>query len=89
MASIGPVAQIHPPPENYVFPNGQVFVYQAEWRLWTAGIVRLGADNVAGEERVNGSAEAGGVVALLYPVHDRFQSVFSRSTFCSQTLSKH
>lgn len=88
-ASIGPVAQIHPAPENYAFPNGQVFVYQAEWRLWTAGTVRLSADSVAGEERIHGSAEASGVVALLYPVHDRFQSAFNRTTFCSQTLSKH
>ena len=39
--TIGPIAQIHPPPENYSFPNGQVLVYEAEWRLWTAGTARI------------------------------------------------
>jgi hypothetical protein len=29
------------------------------------------------------------VVALLYPVHDRFQSVFDKRSFCSQNLTKH
>ena len=31
-ATIGPLAQIHPTPDNHIFPNGQAFVYDAEWR---------------------------------------------------------
>jgi hypothetical protein len=88
-ATIGPVAQIHPAPDNHTFPNGQAFVYQAEWRLWTAGTARIEIDQAGDNERVRGTAEASGVVALLYPVHDRFESTFDRRTFCSQTLTKH
>jgi hypothetical protein len=88
-ANIGPIAQIHPAPDNYVFPNGQTYVYQAEWRLWTAGTARITMDEAGGNQRVSTTADSSGVVALLYPVHDRFQSTFDRHTFCSQALSKH
>ena len=83
------MAQIHPAPDNYVFPNGQTLVYDAEWRLWTAGTARITLDQAGDNERVSGTADSSGVVALLYPVHDRFQSTFDRRTFCSQTLTKH
>jgi Protein of unknown function (DUF3108) len=89
-AAIAPVAQIHPPAPEYQFPNGQVFVFEAEWRLWTAGTARLEmAPSGVNDQRVNGSADASGVVALLYPVHDRFQAIFDRRTFCSLNLTKH
>jgi Protein of unknown function (DUF3108) len=88
-STVGPVAQIHPAPETYVFPNGQALVYDAEWRLWTAGTARITLDQADDHERVSASADSSGVVALLYPVHDRFQSTFERRTFCSQTLTKH
>jgi hypothetical protein len=89
-ASIGPAAQIHPAPPNYAYPNGTTYVYQAEWRLWTAGTATLSLNaNGTEMQRVNGVADASGVVALLYPVHDRFQSVFDKRSFCSQNLTKH
>ena len=88
-ATIGPLAQIHPTPDNHIFSNGQTFVYDAEWRLWNAGTARISLDQADDHERVSASADSSGVVALLYPVHDRFQSTFDRRTFCSQTLTKH
>jgi hypothetical protein len=88
-ATIGPVAQIHPPPENYTFPNGQALVYEAEWRLWTAGTARISFDPAGENQRISATADASGVVAVLYPVHDRFQSIIDRRTFCSISLAKH
>ncbi len=85
---IGPAAQIHPP-ADYVFPNGQSFVYQAEWRLWNAGTARITVEPAVDNERITASADASGVVAVLYPVHDRFQSVVDRRTFCSVSIAKH
>jgi hypothetical protein len=87
--TVGPLAQIHPVPENYLFPNGQSFVYEAEWRLWTAGTARISLEQAGDNERVSGAAESSGVVALLYPVHDRFQSLFDHRTFCSVSITKH
>ena len=88
-ASIGPVAQIHPPSPAYAFPLDQTFVYQAEWKLWNAGQVTLGLSSTGQDYRAHGTAESSGVVAVLYPVHDRFQSVFDDHTLCSQNLAKH
>ena len=89
-ANVGPAAQIHPAPPNYAYPNGTTYVYQAEWRLWNAGTATLSINaNGTETQRVNGVADASGVVALLYPVHDRFQSVFDKRSFCSQNLTKH
>lgn len=89
-ATIGPAAQIRPPAPDYQFPDGQALVFEAEWRLWTAGTARLEvAPSGVNDQRVNGSADSGGVVALLYPVHDRFQSIFDRRTFCSLNITKH
>ena len=64
-ATIGPMAQIHPAPDDHTFPNGQAFVYEAEWRLWTAGTARIAIDQAGDNQRVSGMAEASGVVALL------------------------
>jgi hypothetical protein len=81
---------IHPPPPAYQFPNNFTLVYQAEWRLWTAGTARfLLEDAGLNMQRVTGTAESAGFVSSLYPVHDRFQSVFDRRTFCSQSINKH
>lgn len=87
--TIGPLAQIHPTPANHVFPNGQSFVYEAEWRLWTAGTARISLEAAGDNQRVSATADATGVVALLYPVHDRFQAVFDRASFCSANVTKH
>jgi hypothetical protein len=65
-------------------------VYQAEWRLWTAGTARITVEDAgATMERVTGTADSSGFVNVLYPVHDRFQSVFDRRTGCSQSVNKH
>ncbi len=87
--AIGPVAQVHPTPETYTFPNGQAFVYEAEWRLWTAGTARITVDQAGDNERIAATADSSGVVSLLYPVHDRFQSVVDRRSFCSISIAKH
>lgn len=86
---IGPLSQIHPRSPGYAFPIDQQLVYQAEWKLWNAGSATITVTSTGQETRVSGTAESSGVVALLYPVHDRFQSVFDDRTFCSQSLVKH
>jgi hypothetical protein len=88
-STIGPLAQIHPAPPNYTYPNGQSLIYEAEWRLWSAGTARISLDLAGDNERVSGTANSTGVVALLYPVHDRFQSIFDPHTFCSVGITKH
>lgn len=88
IATIGPVAYIRPVPATYNFPHGTVLHYDAEWRLWKAGTATIKIDAAGPEERVSASADAIGVVAILYRVQDRFESYFDRHSFCSLSLTK-
>ncbi len=104
-ATIGPESHIQPPSASYHFPRGETYYYLAEWRLWNAGTATLrmgpppqpareqrapGTPGPAGpEQQVFGAADSTGFVALLYPVHDRFQATFDPRTFCSINVSKH
>lgn len=87
--TIGPASVIHPPPQDYKFPNGQVLHYEAEWRLLKAGTATLRLNAAGLEERVSASGDSIGVVAMLYRVQDRFDSYFDRRTFCSTHITKH
>ena len=81
--------RISRPPSNYSFPDGQSYVYSAEWHLINAGtgVVRM---QVAGDHRVvTATAESRGVVNVIFPVHDRFEARFDPRTFCSLSISKH
>jgi hypothetical protein len=82
-------AKILPPPPNYHFPDSQGYVFSAEWHMITAGtgVVRM---EVAGKERkVTATAESQGVVNVVFPVHDRFESTFDSRSFCSLSIFKH
>jgi hypothetical protein len=89
-ASVGQATkEVIAPRPNYPFPDGQGYVYSAEWHLITAGtgVVKM---EVAGDERkVTASAESQGVVNVIFPVHDRFEAHFDPRTFCSLSIFKH
>ncbi len=87
--AIGSLAHVQPPPPNYRYPDGQTYVYNAEWRLWTAGTTSLRIESEGNMQKVSGAADSTGVVALLYTVHDRFEARFDPRTFCSQGIFKH
>lgn len=90
LPQVSNASAIHPPPAGYQFPKGLTLTYQAEWRLWTAGKARFTLEDAGSNmQRITGTAESSGFVSALYPVHDRFQSVFDRRTFCSQSINKH
>ena len=89
-ASIGNQAQIHAPGPNYQWPDWQTYVYEAEWKLWTAGTATLRLEpGPNGQRRVLGAADSAGFVSLLYTVRDRFESTFDPKSFCSLHLYKH
>ena len=88
-ATIGPSAEILPPPANYRYPDGQTYVYTAEWHLFTAGTATVKLESTGAEQKVTAIAESAGVTNLLYAVHDRFEARFDPKTFCSLGLTKH
>lgn len=77
------------PRPEYQYPVGQTYVYGAEWRVFNAGVGTLRLEQAGQENRVVGTANAAGTVALLYHVHDRFESFFDPSNFCSRNTSRH
>src|SRR5690349_8872313 len=62
------------PDPGYRLPVGQTYVYDGEWRIFNAGTATLRADAAGQEQRIVGTADSSGTVALLYHVHDRFES---------------
>ena len=79
-ATIGPSAEILPPPANYRYPDGQTYVYTAEWHLFTAGTATVKLESTGAEQKVTAIAESAGVTNLLYAVHDRFEARFDPKT---------
>lgn len=89
-ASIGqPAKEIVPPRANYAFPDGQGYIYSAEWHLITAGTAVVKMETAGNERKVTARAESQGVVNVIFPVHDRFEAHFDPRTFCSLSIFKH
>lgn len=86
---IGPVSHVQAPGPNYKYPDGVTYVFNAEWRLFTAGTASLRLEAAGEQQKAVASADSAGMVSLLYTVHDRFESYFDRRTFCSQRITKH
>lgn len=45
-------------------------------------------EQAGGQQRITGAGDAIGAIALLYRVHDRFESFLDPKTYCSLSLSK-
>src|SRR6202142_149348 len=89
-ASIGQTPQGNTPPRpNYPFPDGQAYLYSAEWHLITAGTGVVKMETAGKERKVTATAESQGAVNVLFPVHDRFEARFDPRTFCSLSIFKH
>lgn len=89
-ASIGQSPkEVVPPRPNYPFPDGQGYVYSAEWHMITAGTGVVKMESTGGERKVTASAESQGAVNVIFPVHDRFEARFDSRTFCSLSIFKH
>ena len=86
--SAAPSSRVVPPPPNYVFPNGQGYVYGVEWHLFNAGTSEVTLSLDGGQEHVTAIANSSGVVNTLYKVQDHFEAFFDPHTFCSLRVSK-
>jgi hypothetical protein len=89
VATIGPSAQILAPAAGYKFPDGQAYVYTAEWHFFTAGTSSVRMEASGAEQKVTGMADSAGMANVLYAVHDRFEARFDRKSFCSLEVNKH
>jgi len=88
-AKIGTASHIQPLRPGFQFPYGQTLHYEGEWHFLTAGVATLRIEQSGTQDHVAGTADATGVVALLYRVQDRFNSYFDAKSLCSYKLTKH
>jgi hypothetical protein len=77
------------PEAGYHPPLNQTLVYGAQWRVFNAGTATLRMEQAGQEARILGTANATGSVALLYHVHDQFESFVNLTDFCSRVLTKN
>jgi hypothetical protein len=88
-AKIGSASHIQPLRSGFQFPYGQTLHYEGEWHFLTAGVATLRVEQSGTQNHLAGTADATGVVALLYRVQDRFNSYFDAKSLCSNKLMKH
>jgi hypothetical protein len=86
---IGAASHIQPLRAGFQFPYGQTLRYDGEWHFLTAGVATLRVEQSGTQNHLVGTADATGVVALLYRVQDRFNSYFDAKSLCSNKLMKH
>ena len=80
---------IRAPEAGHHWPDFETYHYEAEWKLWTAGLATLRLQTGPnGEKQVHGTAVSTGFVSLLYTVRDRFDSAFDARSFCSSHIFK-
>ena len=82
-------SRIVPLPENQPFHAAQTYVYSVEWRLFSAGTATIKLDPAGNEQRIVGTADGAGAVALLYHVKDQLETFFDSHSFCSLSMTKH
>jgi len=83
-------ASVRAPEPGHHWPDSETYHYEAEWRLWTAGLATLRLQTgPKGEKQVSGTAVSTGFVSLLYTVRDRFESAFDAKSFCSSHILKY
>lgn len=87
-ATVEAAGHVRPPAAGYHYPLGETYVYEVEWRLWTAGTATLRMEAAGEQHRVAATADSTGFVSLLHTVTDRFESFFDPRTFCSQRVTK-
>ena len=73
-----------PPDPQFPVPASETLNYGVDWRVFPAGTATFHLQSAGGNsERVTATANSIGTVNLLFPVADKYTSVFDRHTGCS------
>ncbi|MGO8717777.1 MAG: DUF3108 domain-containing protein, partial [Acidobacteriaceae bacterium] len=88
LASMSPTARaqtpnLPPPSPQFQIPVNESLSYAVDWRVFPAGIATFHLQAQGNNVHVLATAASIGTVNLLFPVSDRYESVFDRQTGCS------
>jgi hypothetical protein len=81
-------AGFSPPSPQFPVPASLTLNYAVDWRVFPAGTASFHLKAEGPNEHVTATATSIGTVNLLFPVADRYDSVFDRSTGCSYEYRK-
>ena len=71
------------PNSQFPAPTSQTLTYAVDWRVFPAGTATFHLKAEGSNQHVAATATSIGTVNLLFPVADRYDSVFDRNTGCS------
>ena len=77
-----------PPSQMFPVPTSESLTYAVDWRVFPAGAASFHLKAEGPNEHVTATAASIGTVNLLFPVADRYDSVFDRHTGCSSEYRK-
>ena len=77
-----------PPNSQFPIPDAQTLNYAVDWRVFPAGTASFHLQQQGTKEHVTATAASIGTVNLLFPVADRYNSIFDRITGCSDEYRK-
>ena len=72
-----------PPTSEFQIPGNETLTYAVDWRVFPAGTATFHLQSEGANVHVTATAASIGTVNLLFPVNDRYDSVFDRKTGCS------
>jgi hypothetical protein len=82
-------AQVLPPPSpQFSIPQTQTLNYAVDWRVFPAGTATFHLNTDGSNRHVTATAASIGTVNLLFPVADRYDSVFDLRSGCSYEYRK-
>lgn len=79
----GQTAAFPAPAPQFPIPVTETLVYAVDWRVFPAGTATFHLKSDGSNEHVTATAVSVGTVNLLFPVADRYESIFDRHTGCS------
>jgi hypothetical protein len=82
------VPSLTPPRTGFNFPQKQTLTYTVDWRVFPAGTATLHFEAAGEREKISATAETTSAINLIFHVSDHFQSVFNRTSGCSEEFDK-
>jgi len=76
------------PAPGFPLPTRQTLTFAVDWRVFTAGTAVFHMEQQGTQQKITATADTVGGVTMLFPVTDRFESGFDRTTGCSTGFSK-
>ncbi len=75
-------------PPQLAIPAQQTLHYSVDWRVFPAGTATFQLQAQGSQEHVLATAASINAVSLLFPVADRYEGVFDRTSGCSYEYTK-